>query len=136
MDEQCIADIAACIASGELIERSKDALDEIYMSGSAECERILSALEVYGSNNFADEFKYCIDEILKICDADKPTKLRSLVFKQRASNPFPSVFAILLLAFHELSVKEEKKISDYGGQKSNYKPVREDRNRSKGNFAG
>ena len=29
MDEQCIADIAACIIGGSLIERSKDALDKI-----------------------------------------------------------------------------------------------------------
>jgi uncharacterized protein DUF262 len=34
MDEQCIAAIAACIVSGELLERSKDALDELYMRGS------------------------------------------------------------------------------------------------------
>jgi hypothetical protein len=103
--------------SGELLERSKDALDELYMRGSSESERVLTALEVYGINNFADEFKYCIDEILKVCDVDKATKLRSLVFKQKAANPFPSVFAILVFAFHELIVKDGKKISDYPGVK-------------------
>jgi hypothetical protein len=33
MDEQCIADILACIVGGQIITRSKDALDAIY-SGS------------------------------------------------------------------------------------------------------
>jgi hypothetical protein len=50
MDEQCIADIAACVVGGEPIERSKDALDEIYVPGSTEADRVLSALEVYGAS--------------------------------------------------------------------------------------
>jgi Protein of unknown function DUF262 len=45
LDEQCIADIAACIVGGKLIARSKDALDEIYTKRSDESDRILSALE-------------------------------------------------------------------------------------------
>src|SRR5690606_21990583 len=60
MDEQCIADIAACIIGGTLIERSKDALDSIYASG-AEQDRIENALGVYGSARFFDEFKFCVD---------------------------------------------------------------------------
>lgn len=39
MDEQCIADIAACVVGGQLIERSKAALDEIYDSGTSESAR-------------------------------------------------------------------------------------------------
>ncbi len=34
LDEQYIADLAACIVGGQLIERLKDALDEIYEKGS------------------------------------------------------------------------------------------------------
>ncbi|WP_246327761.1 hypothetical protein [Candidatus Competibacter phosphatis] len=48
MDEQCIADIAACIVGGELIERAKDALDEIYEDGNSQSDRINAALEIYG----------------------------------------------------------------------------------------
>ncbi|MBR0901770.1 DUF262 domain-containing protein [Bradyrhizobium liaoningense] len=47
LDEQYIADIVACIVGGQLIERSKDALDDIYVKGAVESDRILSALEVY-----------------------------------------------------------------------------------------
>lgn len=38
LDEQCIADIIACIVGGQLIERSKDALDEIYVKDAPESE--------------------------------------------------------------------------------------------------
>ncbi|GAB4137340.1 MAG: hypothetical protein Fur0046_11380 [Cyanobacteria bacterium J069] len=102
MDEQCIADIAACIVGGEMIERSKDALDEIYKPGSTESERVSNALEVYGSTKFSEEFKYCIDEIIKVCNGDRPEKLRDIVFERRTTNPFPSVFTLILISFHEL----------------------------------
>jgi hypothetical protein len=115
MDEQCIADIAACVTSGEIIERSKDALDDIYKLGTPESDKISNALEVYGSEKFAEEFKYCIDEIIKVCTEDRPEKLRDIVFKRRTTNAFPSVFASLLIAFHELIVKEGKKIANYAG---------------------
>jgi hypothetical protein len=118
MDEQCIADIAACIVSGRLVERSKEALDEIFTGDSDASERTLNALEVYGSEKFAEEFKYCFDEILKICSADgKSDKLRDLVFTKKTTNAFPSVFAVLLIAIHELIVGEVKKASDYVGLK-------------------
>lgn len=117
MDEQCIADIAGCIIGGSLIERSKDALDDIYIQDSSEAERVLSALGVYGSSKFSDEFKYCVSEILKVCASDKPEKLRDIIFAKRTTNAFPSVFAVIAIAFHELIIKESKKIADYAGVK-------------------
>lgn len=117
MDEQCIADIAACIVGDKLIERAKDALDEIYRQGTSESDRVLNALEVYGSSKFSDEFKYCIDEILKVGLSGKPEKLRDIVFKKKTTNAFPSVFAILIIAFHELIIKDGEKVADYSGVK-------------------
>ncbi|MEX3785495.1 DUF262 domain-containing protein [Paraburkholderia sp. BR14374] len=118
MDEQCIADIAACIVGGQLIERSKDALDDIFTVGSDESDRILNALNLYGADKFSEEFKYCFDEILKICAADgKTDKLRDIVFTKNTTNAFPSVFAILLISVHELVVREHKKAADYSGLK-------------------
>ena len=110
MDEQCIADIAASITGGEIVERSKDALDSIYRRDDPEADRILNALEVYGADRFSDEFKYCIDLILKTCGDEK---LRDIVFKKKTSNAFPSVFAIIFIALHELAIGEEKMVSDY-----------------------
>lgn len=112
MDEQCIADIAGCIIKGELIERSKDSLDEVYEKGSNLSEQILSALEVYGRNKFTDEFKYCIEVVLTICNADEKEKLRDIIFKKRTTNAFPSVFAIIFIAIHELIVRGGKKLAD------------------------
>ncbi len=118
LDEQCIADIAACIIGGKLIPRSKDALDEIYTKGSEESERILAALEVYGSKMIFDEINFCVSEILKVCSAGGKSKLRDLVFERRTTNAFPSVFAVILIAFHEIIIGENKKISNYEGIKT------------------
>lgn len=117
MDEQCIADIVACIINGQTIPRSKDALDEIYQSGTPNSEKIIGALEVYGAENISDEFKFCVDEILRVCAATKSEKLRDIVFSRKTTNAFPSVFATILIAFHELIVNGKSKISDYDGIK-------------------
>lgn len=118
MDEQCIADTAACIVGGTLIERSKEALDRIYDSSDEECTRIQSALEVYGAGRFAEEFKYCVDQILAVCNDGSAAKLRNVVFKAKTTNPFPSVFAVLLVAIHEMVVGEKLMISDVTGVKT------------------
>jgi hypothetical protein len=115
-DEQCIADIAASIVTGEMIERSKDILDSVYEKGSAESNQVLSALGVYGSDKLKDEFKYCVSELLTVCESGQPAKLRNILFSdKKTTNPFPSVFAVLLIAFHEIIVREEKAIADYKG---------------------
>ncbi len=76
-----------------------------------------SSLEAYGASKFSEEFKYCVDEILKVCGSDTEgvVHLRALLFKKENTNAFPSVFAILVIAFHELIVKESKMVSDYPG---------------------
>ncbi|MDF7802048.1 DUF262 domain-containing protein [Pontiellaceae bacterium B1224] len=110
MDEQCIADISASIIGGQIIDRSKMALDTIFQRGSAESDRILTALDVYGANKFMDEFKYCIDQILKTCGQEK---LSTIVFKKTTNNAFPSVFAIIMMAYYELIILEKKMVSDF-----------------------
>jgi hypothetical protein len=126
MDEQCIADIAASVIGGSIIERSKDALDEIYRTGSDDANRLQTALEVYGANKFSDEFKFCTDEILKLCSEGKPEKLRDIVFaSKKTTNAIPSVFAILLIAFHELIVGEKKKVTNYAALKAATKDLSE-----------
>ncbi|NIJ88349.1 hypothetical protein FHR49_001113 [Xanthomonas campestris] len=117
MDEQCIADIAACIVGGRPVERSKEALDEIYTDGSAEAIRIQNALDVYGVERFSEEFKFCLDEVLKVCSEGKDQKLREIIFKDRNTNSFPAIFAVLLIAFHEMIVGDRKLVSDYAGLK-------------------
>lgn len=112
-DEQCIADIVASIVGGQLITRSKDALDKIYIDGSSENIRIIDALDVYGADRISEEFKFCLDEVQKICNEGKETKLRDLLFAKRTTNAFPSVFATLFISLHEIFVVDKKIISDY-----------------------
>jgi hypothetical protein len=118
MDEQCLADIAASIVGGQLVDRSKDALDQIYQADSPENIRLVGALDVYGLDRFTQELKYCIDELLKVCNAGGNSKLRNIIFEKRTTNPFPAMFAVLMIAFHESLVGGRKKIADYGGVKS------------------
>ncbi|AKV85804.1 hypothetical protein AKG07_05325 [Microbacterium sp. CGR1] len=118
LDEQYIADILASVAGGTIVERSKAALDEIYDAGSTESTRVEDALQVYGADTFSDEFKFCIDEIEKVCSTGLNTKLRDLLFTSPNTNGFPSVFAILFFAFHELLVKGNNVVADYAGLKT------------------
>jgi len=114
MDEQCVADIAASVVGGQIIARSKDALDDIYTEGSQESARIEAALTGYGADKFATELKYLIDQIVGICDAtDPPTKLRALLFSRRTTNPFPAVFTVIVIALHELLISGNQQIADY-----------------------
>ena len=118
LDEQCVADIAACAVGGTLIERSKDALDAIYEPGNTESLRLEAALEVYGTEKFAQEFKFCIDEIVRICDHDGKSKLRDILFSKKSTNSFPAMFAALFLAVHELIVREKNTLADPGAARN------------------
>ncbi|MFI6959918.1 DUF262 domain-containing protein [Nocardia sp. NPDC050408] len=116
MDEQCIADIAASVIGGAVIERSKNALDQIYEDGTTPNLRIENALRSYGEEQFSEEFKQCIDEIRKVCNAGAgPSKLRSILFKNSSTNAFAALFAVLFIGLHESLFKGNKKIADYEG---------------------
>jgi len=112
MDEQCVADMAASIVGGSILPRSKVALDNVYDDGSAERDRIETALTSYGPAKFSAEFKYVIDQVRLICDQ---TRLRSLLFSRMNTNPFPAMFAVLFIALHELLIVEGKQIADIDG---------------------
>ncbi|OZB97157.1 MULTISPECIES: DUF262 domain-containing protein [Alteromonas] len=115
LDEQCIADIIACIVGSKMISRSKEALDNIYTESSEEFNRVEAALEVYGAEKLIDEFSFCVDEIQK---SSSQKKLKEIVYKKKSSNPFPATFAVIFLAFHDLLIKSKKVISDYAGVES------------------
>jgi len=117
LDEQCIADIVASIVGGSILERSKDALDQVYNAGDPESSRIAAAIDSYGISRITDEFKFCIQEVQKIAAAGASEKLRKILFKGTSNNPFPNVFAVLVIALHEALVAEKRSIADYGGVK-------------------
>ena len=117
LDEQCLADLSACIIGGQLIARSKDALNAVYERENAENTRINNALAVYGAEKFKAELNFCIDELLKICADDSRTKLRSLLFTKPTTNAFSSVFIVLIIALHESLETAGNKISDHAAAK-------------------
>jgi hypothetical protein len=115
MDEQCVADIAASVMGGLLIPRSKDALDLVYQDGADESVRINDAIATYGADKMSAEFKFIVDEIRSVVGGlNGGGKLRDLLFAHRTTNPFPALFTVLFIAFHELLITGGKKFSDYG----------------------
>lgn len=118
MDEQCIADIAASIILGTVLERSKDTLDAIYARGSDESNQLNGAMAVYGIERFSAEFDYCINQIELICQSGDSEKLRNIIYENRTSNAFPAVFSLIFIAFHELFTIGKKSISEYSTVKA------------------
>jgi len=51
----------------------------------------------------------------KVASTEPEEKLRDIIFKRRSTNPFPAVFTVLYIAFHELLIKDRMIISDYDG---------------------
>lgn len=124
LDEQCIADIVACIVSGDIIQRSKRKLDDIYDSQNQESDRILSALTLYGEDKVSQEIKYCIEQIECVCG---DSSLKNVLFGDRQANAFPSLFAVLFFSFHDLLIKEKKKILNYNNLKESLKGIAKDK---------
>jgi hypothetical protein len=122
-DEQCIADTIACLIGQDLIDRSKAALDTIYDTSHSEYARIETALDLYGADKVSEEFKFCLEEIEKICAEGGSKKLRDLLFEQRTTNAFPSVFVVVFMAIFECGIRLSKRISDYAGVKTALKGI-------------
>jgi hypothetical protein len=114
LDEQVIADLTACIVSENLIERSKEVLDNIYDPSKTESATITAKFASYGgADKIAPEIKYCIETIEKIVTAGN--KARSIIFPTKTTNPFPTVFSTIFLAIHELSFKDQLVLADAAG---------------------
>ena len=89
----------------------------MYQAGTPENTRIVGALDAYGADRFSSELKYCVDELLKVCDAGNSSKLRNIIFEKRSTNAFPAVFTNLMIALHESLIGGHKKIANYAGVK-------------------
>ncbi|MGQ3282240.1 DUF262 domain-containing protein [Bosea sp. (in: a-proteobacteria)] len=105
LDEQLIADISACILGDDLIERSKEALDDLYNLNSPQSSVINSRLNSYDSTKLAAEIKYCLEVIDKIVASGDAGNLRNLIFDTKTTNSFPTVFSAIFIAVHEISFK-------------------------------
>lgn len=118
MDQQCIADIAASIILGTVLERSKDTLNAIYERGIGESNQLHAAMAVYGTERFSAEFDYCVNQIELICQNGEAEKLRSIIYEHQTSNAFPAVFSLIFISLHELFTIEKKSISNHSSVKA------------------
>jgi hypothetical protein len=114
LDEQVIADVLACILSGEPIQRSRASLDKIYTPGSKEFERIESSLSGYGEDDLKRDFLTVFDRIRLVCEhLPEGVKLQGLVAQGAHHNEISTIFAAIFLAFYELIVKKGMDVSNY-----------------------
>lgn len=113
MDEQIVADLAASIVLGKAVERSKEKLDSIYDPAREDSTLVEGALQAYGEKRLADEIKYIISLIDQIACTKNPVSLRAIIFKSGTTNPFPTIFSTIFLAFHEIVFKNTKIPSDF-----------------------
>ena len=109
LDEQCIADLVASLVAGEILQRTKAKLDQIYDSQDAESDRILTLFNLYGEERVSQEIKYCIEQIDKVC---RGSTLKRILFGTKQANAFPSLFAVIFFAFHDLLIRQSKQIRD------------------------
>jgi hypothetical protein len=107
--------MTACIVGEKLIERSKDALDNIYDPSADSAAEANSQFAIYGSDKLKQEIKYCIELVDKIVGAGDSRTLRSLIFENKTTNAFPTVFSTIFLALHELSFGEQLVLADPEG---------------------
>jgi hypothetical protein len=106
VDEQVVADICACILSEDLVERSKDALDNIYADSSSESDKINLELNRTGPSVIADKFKYCVQVLETIVSSNPKSSLRDIIFNKPTSNSFPTIFSAILIAIYEISFQD------------------------------
>lgn len=111
LDEQVLADLTACIAH-KVIERSKDVLDDLYTDNSSESLAVSAALATYKSDRLSAEIKYVLEKIDQIVETVNERSLRSLIFKNKTTNAYPTVFSTIFLAIHQLSFKEGMVLAD------------------------
>lgn len=102
LDEQILSDLAVCI-TWELIERSKEKLDNIFDPATDDGKTAEARLVAYGVDRLGKELKYCIEIIERIVEAGATPSLGRLIFENFTGNSFATVFSAILLAIHELS---------------------------------
>jgi len=111
LDEQVLADLTACIAY-KVIERSKDVLDDLYTEESEESLAVSAALATYKTDRLSAEIKYVLEKIDQIVETVEERSLRSLIFKNKTTNAYPTVFSTIFLAVHQLSFREGLVLAD------------------------
>ncbi len=130
LDEQLISDIALCIVS-ELIERSRDVLDEAFNPTSEPGKEAEANLTAYGTERLGEEIKYCIETIEKIVHECNDVTLNKLIFQNPNNNSFATVFSSIFLAIHEISFKEDMILSDFSKASSGLKNIQSNMNTSR-----
>ena len=130
LDEQLISDIALCIVS-DIIERSRDVLDDAFNPTSESGKEAEANLTAYGTERLGEEIKYCIEIIEKIVDTcDGPT-LNRLIFQNPNNNSFATVFSSIFLAIHELYFREDMVLSDFSKAAAGLNNVQSNMNTSR-----
>ena len=78
-------------------------------SQNPESDRILTAFNLYGEERVSQEIKYCVEQIDLVCQG---STLKRILFGTKQANAFPSLFAVIFFAFHDMLISKSKRIHD------------------------
>lgn len=111
LDEQVIADLAMCVATG-LVERSKETLDNAFDLSTDSGKEAEARLVAYGTDRLQREIKYCLELVDRIVESGEKQSLSRLIFANPTNNSFATVFSAIFFAIHELSFGESMALAN------------------------
>lgn len=111
MDEQLVADIVGSILTEEMLDRSRQTLDQIYQSQSTERANMDEKLRGYGAERLRNEIKHTLDIMDSVCRSPRQEKLRNLL-GVRTSNFISNAFSVVVVAFHRCLYRDKLIVKD------------------------
>ena len=123
-DEQFLAELTASLLDKRILSRSREALDELYMTKSR-IEQLDKNLRDYGKTRLKEHILYCIQELTAITQSSKSDNLRDLIKKsnKRQTNPVPAFANNILVALYRSLIDEERHITDYEGLAADFNQI-------------
>lgn len=123
-DEQFLAELTASLLDKRILSRSREALDELYMTKSR-IEQLDKNLRDYGKTRLKEHIHYCIQELTEITQSSESDNLRDLIKKsdKRQTNPIPAFANNILVALYRSLIDEERHITDYEGLAADFNQI-------------
>lgn len=123
-DEQYLAELTASLLDKRILSRSREALDELYMTESR-IEQLDKNLRDYGKTRLKEHILYCIQELTAITRSSKSDNLRDLIKEsgKPQTNPVPAFANNILVALYRSLIDEERHITDYEGLAADFNQI-------------
>ncbi|TVP14914.1 DUF262 domain-containing protein [Shewanella sp. KCT] len=110
-DEELVSHVILHILLGSDSQTSSKFLDEAYSEGADASRKVNDAILKYGFDALYKQFCFTFDELTKVIN-EFPAEYHTHLYKGKPSKVQGS-YQVLFIAFHNLLLKENKKIQNY-----------------------